>query len=70
MLIPKRIKVGFNARKDTYTQKLAYIIYYDEQGVLRKEGSWESWRDKNIPPGEYDNEPTEGFVLNKKSWWI
>lgn len=66
MLIPKRIRVGFNARKDTYTQKLAYIIYYDEKGVLRKEGSWESWRDKNIPPEEYDNEPTEGFVLNKK----
>ena len=64
--IPKRINVGFQERSDTYTKKLAYIIYYDEHGKLRKEPSWNNWRDHNIPNEEYDNEPTSGFVLNKK----
>jgi len=66
ILVPKKIKVGFNDRNDTYTKKLAYVIYYDERGKLRKETSWESWRDKNIDPQEFDNEPVSGFVLNKK----
>ena len=44
---------------------LAYVIYYDGKGVLRKETSWEDWRDKKIEPREYDNVPTEGFVLNR-----
>lgn len=66
LFIPDRINVGFQNRKDTYTGKLAYVIYFDQKGVLRKEASWKSWRDKSIDPIEYPNEPTEGFVLNKK----
>lgn len=66
LFIPRRIKVGFQERSDTYTGKLAYVIYYDEKGKLRKEASWESWRKKEIDPQEYDNEPMDGFVLNKK----
>ena len=64
--VPQKIKVGFDNRKDTYTGKLAYVIYYDEKGKLRKEASWNSWRNKSIDPVEYENEPTSGFVLNKK----
>lgn len=64
--IPKKIKVGYQNRDDTFTKKLAYVIYFDEKGVLRKEKSWEGWRDKKIDPQEFDNVPTEGFVLNKK----
>lgn len=66
IFIPQKINVGYQKRDDTYTGKLAYVIYYDELGILRKETSWESWRDKNIPNEEFSNEPTEGFVLNKK----
>lgn len=33
---PKRIKVGFQNHNDTYTGKLAYIIYYDEYNKLKK----------------------------------
>ena len=66
LFIAPKIKVGFQNRNDTYTEKLAYVIYYDLKGVLRKETSWESWRDKKIEPVEFDNVPTEGFVLNKK----
>lgn len=98
IFLPKKIKVGFQERKDTYTGRLAYIIYYDEKGVLRKEKSWKSWcrvedtyysdyvRDENgqakkdendqylkeeklrykgLGSIDYNNVPTEGFVLNK-----
>jgi len=49
MNIPKRINVGFQLRNDTYTGKLAYVIYWDSKGKLRKETSWENWRHK---PGQ------------------
>ncbi|MCK9458234.1 MAG: hypothetical protein M0R80_01105 [Proteobacteria bacterium] len=65
LFIPEKIKVGFQNREGTYTKKLAYVIYYDQKGVLRKEKSWQSWRDKKIDPIECSNVPTEGFVLNK-----
>lgn len=64
--IPKTITVGFQKRTDTYTNKLAYVIYTDQKGKLRKETSWQSWRDKSIDSEKYDNVPTSGFVLNKK----
>ena len=66
IFIPKKIKVGFQTRNDTYTKKLAYVIYYDQKNKLRKETSWNSWRDEKIEPEDYDNEPISGFVLNKK----
>ena len=66
IFIPKTINVGYQNRSDTYTGKLAYVIYYDEKGKLRKEASWNIWRDEKIPNEEFDNVPTSGFVLNKK----
>lgn len=65
LLIPEKIKIGYQKRSDTYTEKLAYVIYYDTKGVLRKETSWQSWRDSKIKHDDYENVPTEGFVLNK-----
>lgn len=64
--IPNKINVGYQNRSGTYTGKLAYVIYYDEKGKLRKQASWDNWRDQNIPNEEFENAPTEGFVLNKK----
>lgn len=66
LFIPDKINVGFQERSGTYTGKLAYVIYWDKKGVLRKEKSWNSWRDQKIDSQEFTNEPTEGFVLNKK----
>lgn len=66
LLIPETLKVGFQNRTDTYSGKLGYVVYFDQTGKLRKEASWEGWRDKKIDPVEPKNEPTEGFVLNKK----
>lgn len=65
LFIPKKIKVGYQNRAGTYTGKLAYVVYFDNKGVLRKEKSWESWRDKKIEPEEFDNIPQDGFCLNK-----
>ncbi|MGL4450451.1 MAG: hypothetical protein ACRCTZ_04585, partial [Sarcina sp.] len=62
IFIPKELTVGFQDRSGTYTGKLAYVIYTDEKGKLRKEQSWNSWRDKDIPKLECKNEPLEGFV--------
>lgn len=64
--IPATISVGFQKRQDTYTGKLAYVVYTDQKGVLRKEASWSKWRDKSIDVQTFDNTPTSGFVLNKK----
>ena len=61
----KKIKVGFQERSDTFTKKLAYVIYYDQKGKLRKEKSWNSWKDDKIQDLDFDNIPTSGFVLNK-----
>lgn len=87
IFIPKKCKVGFNLRSDTYTGKLGYVIYHDGK-VWRKEKSWESWRQvegqnnkswnykeqkyydniiTGVEPVEFENVPTEGFVLNKKA---
>lgn len=65
LFIPEKIKVGFQKRTDTYTGQLAYIIYYDEKGVLKKEASWQGWRDKSIPDVEILNTPQNGFIFNK-----
>jgi hypothetical protein len=65
LFIPKKIRVGYQHRDGTYTKKLAYVIYYDLKGKLHKEKSWLGWCDAKIPYDEYDNEPTDGFVLNK-----
>lgn len=65
LYIPTKIKIGFVNRKDTFTQKLAYLIYYDEKNVLRKQTSWDNWRDHKIPAIEIDNTPLSGFVFNK-----
>lgn len=67
IFIPQKINVGFQKRDGTYTGKLAYIIYFDQKGVLRKETSWNSWRDNKIDNIISENIPTSGFVLNKKA---
>ena len=65
LYIPKKLKVGFQNRSDTFTGKLAYVIYIDDKNVLRKEKSWNSWRSKDIEPIDLDNTPQSGFILNK-----
>lgn len=65
LFIPTTIRVGFQERDGTFTGKLAYIIYYDEKGKIRKEVSWTGWRDDDIPAIEFTNEPNSGYIFNK-----
>lgn len=37
LFIPKKCKVGFDERKDTYTKKLGFIIPYREKGYTQQE---------------------------------
>lgn len=67
LFVPDKINVGYQERGGTYTGKLAYVIYFDQKGKLRKETSWNSWRDQKIDNLITDNVPTSGFVLNKKA---
>lgn len=76
LYIPKKLKVGFNNRtfhenswennrqKANAETKLAYIIYWDEKGVLRKEKSWQDWRDPELGELELANEPLHGFAIH------
>jgi hypothetical protein len=65
LYIPKTITVGYVSRPDTFTGKLAYVIYTDHKGKLRKQTSWENWRDKNIEVETFDNTPQPNFTFNK-----
>lgn len=67
LYIPKKIKVGYQNRENTYTGKLGYVIYLGKDKKWKKEPSWNGWRHKEIDPTEFDNVPMEGFVLNKKA---
>ena len=63
--IPQKLAIGFQNRRGTYTGKLGYVTYYDNKGVMRKDKSWNGWRDNSIDPLYIDNVPTDGFVLNR-----
>lgn len=63
--IPNKIKVGYQLRKDTYSKKLAFVTYYDEDNKFRQVNPFNGWIDNSIPTDELNNIPTEGFVLNK-----
>lgn len=65
LFIPNTIKVGYQKRTDTYTNKLAYVIYYDEKNKLRKEKSWTGWCDAKLGSNDFSNEPISGFILNR-----
>lgn len=52
IILPKKCKVGFDPRSDTYTGMLGYVIFHDGK-VWRKEKSWEGWRTKFRDPAEY-----------------
>lgn len=64
LIVPEKIAVGFQVRADTFTKKLGFVVRY-EKNRLTKQVSWDGWRDKDIPHIDCENEPTEGFFVNK-----
>lgn len=67
LYLPAKVKVGYNDRSDTYTKKLGFVIYQDEKNIWKQEKSWNKWRQEKLGLNEYDNIPTEGFVINKNA---
>ena len=66
LIIPTKIRVGFRERPDTYKQILGFVVRLgDDDQIKVKANAWEGWRDKKLPPKDFTNEPTEGFVLNR-----
>lgn len=65
LFIPEKLKIGFQKREDTFDGKLSYIIYYDEKGKLRKEKSWNDWREHSLSYLEIENKPFKHPTLNK-----
>ena len=53
VFIPKLCKVGFNERSDTYSGKLAYVIYHDGK-KWKKEESWKNWIVKYMSQDEFN----------------
>lgn len=66
LFVPEKILVGYQKRPDTYTGNLAFIVYYNEKNEVQNKGSWDSWIEKSLGSNEFNNKPTEGFVINKK----
>lgn len=64
IFIPKTITAGFKKRDGTVDGQLSYVVYTDEKGTLRKEASFDSWRDHKIPTVEFENIPVKGIMLN------
>ncbi len=62
IFIPETIRVGFQHRDKTFTDKLGFVIYY-KNGKLCQEKSWNGWVDHKITPQEFDNKPTSGFMI-------
>ena len=79
--VPPKIIVGYQkqvrdseAKENKTKFPLAYVVYKDEKGKLRKEKSWNDWRDQNRAPAEFDNVPIEGFkflrtVQRSRDWF-
>lgn len=66
MFIAETIKVGFQARYDTYSERLGYVVPMDNNGKFRKEKSFEKWCNPKLKPQQFQNTPTSGFVLNQR----
>lgn len=66
MFIAETIKVGFQERYDTYSERLGYVVPMDNNGKFRKEKSFEKWCNPKLKPQQFQNTPTSGFVLNQR----
>lgn len=60
VFIPKKLKIGFQDRNDTYTKKLAYVIYHDGK-TWRKEKSWDAWRTTYIDADTFNAQKQKAF---------
>lgn len=67
MNIPKELlvrieKYEYDPEDEIDEMPLAYITYKDEEGKIRREGSWSKWGDEQLPK-PIPNIPREGFSI-------
>ena len=66
IVVPDRIRVGYNNRSDTFNGKLGFMIYANKaNGEYGQEKSFTSWIDKAYGENIFKNEFMPGFVMNK-----
>ena len=66
--IPDQIMVGYK-KYDSDEYKYGFVTY-QKNSRIAKESSWNSWRDADISPSEFENKPTKGFIIkNDITWW-
>lgn len=65
LYIPKKLKIGFQEREDSFDGKLSFITYYDNNGKISNETRWNRWCDSGISNLEIDNIPFKNATLNK-----
>jgi len=67
LYIPKKMSLGLQKRDGTYTGKIGFLNPYNEKDKLKFGASWENWRDKKILPKDIENNPMEGFIINRNA---
>lgn len=65
LYIPRKLKIGFQKREDSFDGKLSFITYYDNDGKISNETRWNNWCDDSIDKIEIDNIPFKNATLNK-----
>lgn len=66
IIIPNEFQVGYNARVDTFSGKLGYMIYRNKSdGTFGQQKSFDTWINKTMGIDTIKNEYLPGFVLNK-----
>ena len=61
------MSLGAQNRAGTFTGQLGFLNPHDKRDKPQFKASWENWRDKSLPVAIIDNEPTEGFVINRNA---
>lgn len=61
-VVPMKWLVGLRSRSQE--DKLAYFTYYEKNGKINSEPSWQNWRDKKIKALEFDNDLIDGWKID------
>ncbi len=66
IFVAEKCRVGFQLRQGTFTNLLAYVIYYDAKGKIRKEPSWKQWC--KYPDGFKERFKEWGYCSGTVEW--
>lgn len=64
--IPKEIIVGFRRGPTKQSDRFGFITHDGIPGNAPMGRSWDRWRDRKIETERHSNNPTTGFVINRR----